>query len=102
MGHVQAAGVRRMKGSGPQPTPVPIPILAAAVQKVQGQTAKGGLYPIRGTAEDSGRFMGNVVGSTDTNNPLERGGDEDLRWVALRLREMGWLQGLQWELKSWH
>lgn len=89
MGHVQAAGVGRMKGSGSQPTPVPIPILVAVVQKVQGQTAKGGLYPIRGTAEGSGRFITNVLGSTDLNNSLERGGDEDLSRVALGLREMG-------------
>lgn len=54
MGHVQAAGVRRKKGSGPQPIPVSLPILVAVVPKVQGQAVKGGLYPIRATAEGSG------------------------------------------------
>jgi len=54
MGHVQAAGVRRKTGAGPQPIPVSLPILVAVVPKVQGQAAKGGLYPIRATAEGSG------------------------------------------------
>ena len=36
------------------------------------------------------------MGSTDPSNPLKGGGDEGLSRVALGLRDMGWLQGLQW------
>jgi len=71
----------------------PSPSLWLLYQRFRARLQKVGSIPLGQLLRVQGA---NVMGSTDPSNPLKGGGDEGLSQVALGLRDMGWLQGLQW------